>query len=128
VKGQLAEVELEGDLVVRGDTVYCGPSAVGVDPAALARPGLPLGRARPGRFEPAHALATTLRPDQAAQPIRFTDDDPQLAAYLSGNVVDSPGRDGWVLVCWREWPIGWARRSGGVLKNHLPEAVRRMTL
>jgi 16S rRNA C967 or C1407 C5-methylase (RsmB/RsmF family)/NOL1/NOP2/fmu family ribosome biogenesis protein len=127
-RSQLADVEFEGDLVVRGDTVYCGPSAAGVDPAVLARPGLPLGRARPGRFEPAHALATTLRPEQAAQHLRWTDDDPALAAYLSGNVVDSAGRDGWVLVCWRDWPIGWARRTGGVLKNHLPDAVRRMAL
>ena len=61
------EVELpEGELIVRGDTVYLAPTDSGVDPAVPARPGLPLGRARPGRFEPAPALATSLIPDDAA--------------------------------------------------------------
>jgi 16S rRNA C967 or C1407 C5-methylase (RsmB/RsmF family)/NOL1/NOP2/fmu family ribosome biogenesis protein len=123
---QLVDAEIHGDLIVRGDTVYCGPSGSGVDPTAPARPGVPLGRARPGRFEPAHALATTLRPEQARHRVHLSDDDPYLRMFLSGNVVDSPGPAGWVLVCWRDWPVGWARRSGGVLKNHLPDQVRRM--
>jgi 16S rRNA C967 or C1407 C5-methylase (RsmB/RsmF family)/NOL1/NOP2/fmu family ribosome biogenesis protein len=112
----------EGELIVRGDTVYLAPNDCGVDPGVLARPGLPLGRARPGRFEPAPALATSLAPHDAVLTAEL---DP---AFLTGNVVDSPGPDGWVLVCWRHWPIGWGRRGGGVLKNHLPEHVRRMAV
>jgi 16S rRNA C967 or C1407 C5-methylase (RsmB/RsmF family)/NOL1/NOP2/fmu family ribosome biogenesis protein len=116
-------VTLPGDLIVRGDTVYCGfPDMASI----AARPGLPLGRARPGRFEPAHALATSLRPEAARMSMQFSEDSPALRTYLSGNVVDSPGPDGWVLACWRDWPIGWARRSGGVLKNLLPDHVRRL--
>jgi 16S rRNA C967 or C1407 C5-methylase (RsmB/RsmF family)/NOL1/NOP2/fmu family ribosome biogenesis protein len=117
----------DGDLVVRGDTIYLGPSRPGVEPRLLARPGLPLGRARPGRFEPAAALATSLTPAGAAQTVHFGDDDPALRAYLTGNTVESPGADGWVLVCWGRHPLGWGRRTGGVLKNALPEHARRMT-
>ncbi len=122
---QLA-TELDGDLVVRGDTVYLAPPRTGVPGGIAARAGLPLGRARPGRFEPAPALATSLRAGEARQRVQWDDDDGPLWTYLTGNVVEDGGPDGWVLVCWRDWPIGWARRSGGVLKNHLPEHVRRM--
>jgi 16S rRNA C967 or C1407 C5-methylase (RsmB/RsmF family)/NOL1/NOP2/fmu family ribosome biogenesis protein len=116
----------DGDLIVRGDTVYLGPSRPGVDPRLLARPGLPLGRARPGRFEPSAALATTLTPADAVRTVHFGDEDPALRAYLTGNTVQSPGPDGWSLVCWGRHPLGWGRRTGGVLKNALPEHARRM--
>ncbi len=116
----------EGDLFVRGDTVYLTPPDTGVSPSIVARAGLPLGRARPGRFEPAHALATTLAPQDAVLHVWWDSDDPALTTYLSGNVVESPGVDGWVLVCWRDWSLGWARRNGGVLKNMLPGHVRRL--
>ncbi len=46
-------------------------------------------------------------------------------AYLRGETVPSPGRDGWVLVCFERWGLGWARRSRGVLKNFFPKALRR---
>jgi NOL1/NOP2/fmu family ribosome biogenesis protein len=98
----------------------------GADAAVLARPGLPLGRARPGRFEPAQALATSLDPGTAAMAVHWDADDPALGAYLSGAPVADDGPDGWVLVCWRRSPLGWARRSAGVLKNLLPDHVRRM--
>ncbi len=55
----------------------------------------------------------------------WTDDDPELAAYLRGETVAHPGADGWVLVCYHRWALGWARRSRGVLKNAFPPHLRR---
>ncbi len=115
-----------GDLAVRGDTVYLAPANPALAFELLARPGLPLGRARPGRFEPAHSLATAIPATAAAMAVHWDTGDEALRAYLSGEVIDDPGPDGWVLVCWRRWPIGWARRRGGALKNMLPDHVRRL--
>ncbi len=117
---------LDGELVIRGDTAYLARPDLDADPDRLARPGLPLGRARPGRFEPAPALATALTAADTVHCVHWDTGDPALRAYLTGNVVDDPGPAGWVLVCWRDWPIGWARRAAGVLKNQLPEHARRM--
>jgi 16S rRNA C967 or C1407 C5-methylase (RsmB/RsmF family)/NOL1/NOP2/fmu family ribosome biogenesis protein len=104
-------------IAARGDTLYLMPQgATGLD---LARPGLPLGRSRPGRFEPAHGLATAVEPGAAAERVQWSD------AYLQGETVPSAGRDGWVLVCFERWGLGWARRSRGVLKNFFPKAMRR---
>jgi NOL1/NOP2/fmu family ribosome biogenesis protein len=116
---------LPANLVVRGDTIYVQPpKAVHLSATPLARPGLPLGRARPGRFVPDHALAATLGGEDATASVEL--DDADARSYLRGNTVDRPGPDGWALVTWRGWTLGWGRRSGSVLKNHLPDHIRRL--
>jgi 16S rRNA C967 or C1407 C5-methylase (RsmB/RsmF family)/NOL1/NOP2/fmu family ribosome biogenesis protein len=110
--------EVDEDAIVSaGDALYLSP-----DPslASLARPGLPLGRRRPGRFEPAHALATAIDPQDAAERATWSPE------YLRGETVRSAGRDGWVLVTYERWGLGWARRSRGVLKNFFPKPFRRV--
>jgi 16S rRNA C967 or C1407 C5-methylase (RsmB/RsmF family)/NOL1/NOP2/fmu family ribosome biogenesis protein len=106
----------EDAIVALGDRLYLAPDhGLG----ALSRPGLPLGRRRPGRFEPAHALATAIEPRQAAQTADWSTE------YLHGDAVPSPGPDGWTLVTYERWGLGWARRTRAVLKNFFPKAYRR---
>jgi 16S rRNA C967 or C1407 C5-methylase (RsmB/RsmF family)/NOL1/NOP2/fmu family ribosome biogenesis protein len=113
------------DLAVRGDRIYAVPALPPpVDTAPLARPGLPLGRLRPGRFEPHPGLAASLRGHQVADAVDWDEGRPELAAYVRGETVQDAGADGWVLVCYRGHGLGWARRSGGVLKNFLPPRQR----
>lgn len=91
---------------------------------SFARPGMPLGRLRPGRFEPHPGLATGVPPVHAAHVVRFNQGSAQLAAYLRGETVSSPGPDGWVLISYEQWGLGWSKRSQGVLKNFLPTHLR----
>jgi NOL1/NOP2/fmu family ribosome biogenesis protein len=110
----------EDGIYIRGDSLYLVPEPLReTDLDAVSRPGLPLGRLRPGRFEPAHALATAVQPEQAKERAQWT------AAYLRGETVPDPGPDGWVLVVYERWGLGWARRSRGVLKNFFPKGQRR---
>lgn len=112
-------------VVVRGDRAFLAPSRANPIPDdVLARPGVPLGRARPGRFEPAQALAGLLASDQAATATDWPADDARWADYLSGAEIPDTGPDGWVLVSGYGWGVGWARRRGGVLKNFLPPGLR----
>lgn len=104
-------------IVARGGALYLVPDHL---PGPLSRPGLPLGRIRPGRFEPAPALATALDPAQAAETAEHTPE------YLRGETTESPGPDGWVLVTYERWGLGWARRTKGTLKNFFPKASRRL--
>lgn len=106
------------DIVAMGDTLYAAPSNHAAFPG-LARPGLPLGRVRPGRFEPAPALATAIEPEHAAERVACSPE------YLRGETLPSNGPDGWVLVTYERWGIGWARRSQGILKNFFPKGQRR---
>jgi 16S rRNA C967 or C1407 C5-methylase (RsmB/RsmF family)/NOL1/NOP2/fmu family ribosome biogenesis protein len=117
------ELELSAErLVVRGDSIFLAPERAAGVPAA--RPGMPLGTARPGRFEPAHALATSTLAPRIHSRVSWPADDPRLQSYLRGETVPSAGEDGWVLVCYERWGLGWARRTGGVLKNFFPRSYR----
>jgi 16S rRNA C967 or C1407 C5-methylase (RsmB/RsmF family)/NOL1/NOP2/fmu family ribosome biogenesis protein len=90
----------------------------------LVRPGLLLGRARPGRFEPAHALAMAAGPVAGRRARRLDGDE--AAAWLRGAPLDHDGPAGWTLVTWNDWPLGWGRAAGGTLKNHYPKGLRTM--
>jgi NOL1/NOP2/fmu family ribosome biogenesis protein len=112
-------------VLIRDDRVFLLPEHFPVlPPEVLARPGLPLGRARPGRFEPHPALATALTDSEVAQRVSWPQGS-ELAAYLRGETVPSDGPDGWVQVCLESWGLGWAKRTGGVLKNMLPPHLRQ---
>jgi 16S rRNA C967 or C1407 C5-methylase (RsmB/RsmF family)/NOL1/NOP2/fmu family ribosome biogenesis protein len=108
-----------------GERVYCVPdqevAAAGV---RLVRPGLLIGRVRPGRFEPAHALAMAAGPRRARR-VREVDDG-EAAAWLRGATLADEGPGGWTLVTWNGWPLGWGRGAGGTLKNHYPKGLRTM--
>jgi 16S rRNA C967 or C1407 C5-methylase (RsmB/RsmF family)/NOL1/NOP2/fmu family ribosome biogenesis protein len=122
--GDAVQVELPA-VAAAGERVYSVPdqelAGAGL---RLYRPGLLLGRARPGRFEPAHALAMALGPALAARVRRV--DDAEAGAFLRGEPLAGDGPPGWTLVSWGDWPLGWARASGGVLKNHYPKGLRTM--
>lgn len=110
-------------VVARGTAVWYG-CELGAGMERMARPGMPLGTSRPGRFLPSHALACHLRPEEAALRLDLKPDAPLLERYLHGEEIPSAGADGWVLVCYGRWGLGWGRRSRGTLKNHLPRELR----
>jgi 16S rRNA C967 or C1407 C5-methylase (RsmB/RsmF family)/NOL1/NOP2/fmu family ribosome biogenesis protein len=112
-------------LKVAGQRVYSVPDeAVAGGDLRLVRPGLLLGRARPGRFEPAHALAMAAGPAMVRRTRRL--DDAEVRAWLRGEALPGDGPPGWTLVTTGDWPLGWGRVSGGVLKNHFPKSLRTM--
>lgn len=114
----------EGVLISFGDTLYAAPPVLPqLEGLRVLRAGLELGQMRKGRFVPAHALALASR--DAAACCRLEPDDPRLAQYLEGQQI--PGDAcGWTLVFAGLYPIGWAKGSGGVLKNHFPKGLRHL--
>ena len=86
-----------------------------------------IGRNRVGGLtlaEPAHALAMALPPACAFRAEAL--DDARAEAYLRGEPLPSEGEKGWTLALWRGMPLGWGKRTDGVLKNHLPKGLRRV--
>ncbi len=98
------------------------------------RTGLYLGCLKKERFEPSQALAMTLRPEELACAIRFSHEDERVIRYLKGETIcygeeemrgsgktedkEQGGKPtGWRLICLDDFPLGWAKLSGGALKN-----------
>jgi len=114
-----------GEVTVVGERAYLVPDPeVAGAGVRLVRPGLLVGRARPGRFEPAHALGMAAGAVTARR-VREVDDH-EAAAFARGETLASGGAPGWTLVSWNGWPLGWGRAAGGVLKNHYPKGLRTM--
>jgi 16S rRNA C967 or C1407 C5-methylase (RsmB/RsmF family)/NOL1/NOP2/fmu family ribosome biogenesis protein len=114
-----------GEPVVVGERAYLVPDPeVAGAGLRLVRPGLLVGRARPGRFEPAHALGMAAGV-VAARRVRVVDDR-EAAAWVRGETLGWDGPAGWALVSWNGWPLGWGRGTGGTLKNHYPKGLRTM--
>ncbi len=114
----------EGRLTAFGGRLFLAPpDCPALRGLRVLRPGLELGQARKGRFEPAHAWAMWLT--ECANEVDYPADSAEIAAYLSGAPI--PGaRSGWTLVKTDGASLGWAKGSGGTLKNHYPKGLRRM--
>lgn len=116
----------DGVPVRRGDDLFLVPrDAPPLDGVRTFRPGLPLGSLRPGRFEPAHALAMLVPPGGIARELMLAADSPEAAAFLRGETLPVAGAEGWVRVGVDGYPLGWGKRSGGIVKNHYPKGLRR---
>lgn len=87
-------------------------------------PGWWLGTVKKGRFEPSHALALGLRPEEGRRALDLPADAPELAAYLRGETLADPGEDGWTLVAADGFVLGWGKRAAGRLKSHYPKGLR----
>ena len=96
------------------------------------------------RFEPAHALALSLKAGDAVYSADISLKD--AAKYISGQCLneqnlsakaesaqDRPGAEttpgqrekGWYLITVDGYSLGWGKLSGGIMKNHYPKGLRK---
>jgi NOL1/NOP2/fmu family ribosome biogenesis protein len=111
-----------GRLISFGPSLYLVPESLPeLRGLKVLRPGLELGQVKKGRFEPAHALALWLK--TAKTTADFPADSQEILRYLQGQVLSGP-QTGWTLVTVDGLSLGWAKGSGGQLKNHFPKGLR----
>jgi NOL1/NOP2/sun family putative RNA methylase len=110
-----------------GEELYQIPdSAPDLSGIKLVRAGLHLGTLKKKRFEPSHALAKTLSPDQSRQYVLC--DDTMALRYLKGESISCDSSlKGWTLVCYEKYPLGWGKAQNGIVKNHFPKGLRRLS-
>ena len=131
-------------LLFFGDNLYLLPDmAPSLSGLKAIRPGLQLGTVRTdgrgkARFEPSHALALFLRPDDVAAGRSVNITIQEAESYITGLTLPAPaegtaegengkadtGCNGWVLICTCGLSLGWAKRVNGTLKNHYPKGLR----
>lgn len=121
---------LSGKIVRFGDQIYLlpmdAPSLAGL---RVLRAGLHLGTMLKNRFEPSHALALTLRPDDVGAKVMLTSRDLSqyhtACDYIGGQTFPLDGAKGWHLVCLDGYSLGWGKLAGGIMKNHYPKGLRK---
>lgn len=117
-------LRLKGTFCSFGGRLYLLPVDLDIDRMKVLRPGLYLGECKKNRFEPSHALALALKPEDFKNTLSLTCEDPRLDAYLRGEVIPC-GTSGYTAVLADGLPVGWGKASGGMLKNHFPKYLRK---
>ena len=113
-----------GIFVSHGANLYLQPLPLDLRGIRVARSGWFLGECAKGRFVPAWALAMGLRRQDARYSVELSEEDAHR--YLRGESLDTgdaqfpPGDKPYVMVCYQNFPLGWARLVQGRLKNQLP--------
>ncbi len=116
------DTKLDGEIVLFGDSLYLVPDTMlELKGLKVERAGLKLGYNKKNRFEPDHALALALRPEEAKQCVELVKAD----KYIRGETVECEYDKGWTLVMVNGVSIGWGKAQNGVLKNHYPKGLRK---
>lgn len=114
---------LQGAYVIFGDYLYLVPEQMRtLNGLKVERAGLTLGQWKKDRFEPDHALAMTLRPEEARDVCMLTKEEAER--YLRGEAVPCTDKTGWVLMTYAGYSLGWGKASGNMAKNHYPKGLR----
>lgn len=113
-------------LILYGDQLYQVPAQMpDFTGLKVLRPGLHLGTFKKNRFEPSHALALSLKPEQALRVCTLNAGSMEVRNYLRGDTLNAPDAwKGWVLICVDGYSLGWAKAASGILKNHYPKGLR----
>lgn len=129
------EEMLSGRFLLFSEQLYFLPGEM-PDPDGLrvVRAGLHLGVCKKNRFEPSHALALYLHPEEVQQYVELSKDAGKTGdaaeygealKYLHGETITcDSGQKGWTLVCVDGFSIGWGKAQNGVVKNHYPKGLR----
>ena len=94
----------------------------------VLRPGLHLGTLKKNRFEPSHALALALQPQEAFHVAMLSSGSQEIRQYLMGQTFSWGGEKGWYLICVDGYSIGWGKLAGGIMKNHYPKGLRMVDI
>lgn len=124
-KEQYIKTDLEGVYFKFGDQLYLLPAGTpSLKGLKVLRPGLHLGTFKKNRFEPAHALALTLKPWEAASSFALSIN--KAEDYIVGNTFPAEGEKGWYLITTQGYSLGWGKLAGNTMKNHYPKGLRKV--
>ena len=95
-----------------------------MDGIKVLRLGLYLGELKKGRFEPSQALAMFLKPQEFALSYDASASEKHLKDYLSGQEIrleepENFSGNGWILVDYMGFSLGFGKKSGSTIKNKL---------
>lgn len=108
-----------------GEQLYLPPEPLpDLQKLRVLRPGLHLGTLKKDRFEPSHALALALGPQEVRLSRELS--TKEAAAWMRGETLyQQEGEKGWYLMTVEGYSIGWGKLAGNMMKNHYPKGLRR---
>lgn len=122
-KREYLKASLPGVYIRFGQQLYLLPEGMpALAGLKVLRAGLHLGTFKKNRFEPAHALALFLKPEEVKNTLDLS--LTEASSYLLGQTLPTEGEKGWYLISVEGYSLGWGKLAGGVMKNHYPKGLR----
>ncbi|MFC3885231.1 RsmB/NOP family class I SAM-dependent RNA methyltransferase [Bacillus songklensis] len=122
---EVLNTSISGILYVTKTHLYSLPERCpSLDGLKVIRPGLHLGEFKKNRFEPNHALAMALRPEEAKHFFTFGQTDEAWKKYIRGETIQSGEDRGWLLLALDGFSLGWGKETKGTIKNFYPKGLR----
>jgi NOL1/NOP2/sun family putative RNA methylase len=120
--------EINGRFELMGSHLYCLPyETPSLDGLKVAKFGWYLGEFNKGKFNPSHSMVISLKKEDINNVLDLNSTTNEVLSYLKGEtLIKESQRDGLTCVCVDGYTLGWAKLSGGVLKNQYPKGWRRM--
>ncbi len=120
--------EIEGHFDIKGNNLYCLPEAIpDLSGIKVAKFGWYLGEFVHGKFEPSHSMIISLKKEDIKNVLNLDSKSRDVLSYLKG---ETPAieleKNGFAGVCVDGYTLGWAKQSGGTLKNLYPKGWRKM--
>lgn len=126
IKAEWLSMEKDSSYLRFGDQLYRIPEQMpGLKGLKVLRPGLHLGTICKNRFEPSHALALALQPQEVTHTWNLESNSREAAEYVKGGTFHAEGEKGWYLITVDGYSIGWGKLAGGIMKNHYPKGLRK---
>ena len=95
----------------------------------ITYPFLHVGKFAGEKFIPSHDLALSVKIRETSLKIEINYET--ALAYLkkkdvSNDILENEVKDGWLLLCFKEKPIGWVKVIGNRVNNYYPKELRIM--
>lgn len=114
-----------GEYIISGDKLYIVPRGLPeLKGLGVIRAGVLAGEFKKNRFEPAHALFMSSKPDNIKRVLDFGSGDKRVTEFLSGMEIDCECSAGYTAVSYCGVIIGFGKCSSGRLKNKYPKGLR----
>lgn len=86
----------------------------------IMKSGFYLGDVKNKKFIPSQAFAMSLKKEDFNNRISYNESDNNLIKYLRGETIFHECKDGYVLICLHDFPIGFGIGNNGKIKNKYP--------
>jgi NOL1/NOP2/fmu family ribosome biogenesis protein len=117
----------DGVYLLKGKNLYQLPEPPPLlDGLKIGKFGWFLGKFDNGRFEPSHSMATALGMSFFKRTVNLDAGSREARSYLKGETLMLEGEKGHTAVCVDGYTLGWAKQTGGMLKNMYPKGWRRL--
>lgn len=119
--------EIKGVFKLNGEKLLLEPNFIpDLTGLRVLRRGWYLGDIVNGVFKPSQAFAMGLKAQWIKNKIVYDLEDEKLIKFLKCETLEENVENGWYVICFDKYPLGFVKALNGILKNKYPSSWRML--